>query len=292
MRNIRLAALTAFGALALASCGSAQVNNDTLVIGMEAGYQPFNWTTTVESEHTLPIDGASGEYADGYDVQIAKYLSEELDRPVVIKRTVWDSLIPDLNAGTINMVLAGMTDTAERRESIDFTDPYLVSDLAFLVSETTYNTAIETYGQGSEDAPMTYENLLKLFANKGLVCQANVVGDGYIEDYFKGQNGITHNAPSKTYPLAAQEVKNGTAVAMPAELPVIEAMTNLGGLAVLYVDYSFLSEDDQTGLSVSVGIKKGNDELKDLINAALAKLSVEDRAKMMGAAAERSADVK
>ena len=82
----------------LSSCGEVTVDNSRLVIGMECGYQPFNWTVSSASEYTLPIDGTN-EYADGYDIQIAKYLSEDLGKEVVIKRTVWDSLITDLNAG-------------------------------------------------------------------------------------------------------------------------------------------------------------------------------------------------
>ena len=129
-------------ALALTACANsnAEVNNDTLVIGMECNYQPFNWTTFTETEYTLPISGTNGEYADGYDVAVAKYLSEATGKEVVIQRLVWDNLIPSLNSGTINMILAGMTDTPERRQSIDFTDPYLSSDLAFLIKTADLNT--------------------------------------------------------------------------------------------------------------------------------------------------------
>ena len=274
--------------ISLASCGnSLEVNNDTLVIGMECNYQPFNWTTTEESEYTLPIYGTN-EFADGYDVAIARYLSEETGKDVVIKRIVWDSLIPSLQNDEVNLVLAGMTDTPERRLSIDFTDPYLKSDLAFLV-----RTEDMPEGYGTEDNPATYEQLLELFDGQTLVCQANVVGDGFIDTYFVNNNSgaeIRHAPAQATYPAAANEVKGGTAFAMPAELPVIETMTNLGGLSVLYCDYTnFLSEEDINGLSVSIGVKKGNTELEEEISAALASLSEEDRNTMMGEAASRSA---
>lgn len=275
-------------ALALTACSNSEVTNDTLVIGMECNYQPFNWTTFTESEYTLPIDGATGEYADGYDIQVAKFLSEELDRPVVIQRLVWDNLIPSLEAGTINMILAGMTDTAERRQSIDFTNPYLTSDLAFLISKDNLE---EYFPDNSAENPATYAELQAAFAGQVLVCQANVVGDGFIDTYFCAEDAtITHNPATTSYPLAAQQVAQGVAFAMPAELPVVEAMTNIHeNLATLYVDYSFLSDEDKTGLSVSIGIKKGNEELKNDLNAALAKLSDAQRASMMGAASQRSA---
>ena len=83
----------------------------------------------------------------------------------------------------------------------------------------------------------------------------------------------------------------GVSFAMPAELPVCEAMVNIApdNLGILYVDQSFISDVDKEGLSVSIGIKKGNDELREEINASLAKLSNEDRGEMMGEAAQRSA---
>ena len=283
------AAITLFGT-ALTSCGSNTlvVTNDVLVIGMEANYQPFNWTTYTSSEYTLPIY-STNEFADGYDVAIAKYLSEETGKDVYIKRIVWDSLIPSLQEEEVNLVLAGMTDTPERRESIDFTDPYLTSDLAFLI-----RTEDMPEGYGTKENPASYEQLLKLFDGKSLVCQANVVGDGFIDTYFTNNTQgktIRHDNPQSTYPAAANDVKGGVSFAMPAELPVVETMTNLGGLSVLYCDYkSFLSEEDLNGLSVSIGIKKGNTELADEINVALSKLSVEERNEMMGAAASRSAE--
>ena len=282
-------AISLYGTV-LTSCGNSglTVSNDVLVIGMEANYQPFNWTTYTSSEYTLPIYGTN-EYADGYDVAIAKHLSDEIGKDVYIKRIVWDSLIPSLQQDEVNLVLAGMTDTPERRKSIDFTDPYLTSDLAFLI-----RTEDMPEGYGTKENPASYEQLLELFDGQTLVCQANVVGDGFIDTYFVNNNHgktIRHANPQSTYPSAANEVKGGVSFAMPAELPVIETMTNLGGLSVLYCDYkSFLSEEDLNGLSVSIGVKKGNAELADEINAALSKLSDEERNKMMGDAASRSAE--
>lgn len=276
--------LLGVAAINLTACQSNPVNNDALVIGMECAYQPFNWTQSTSNEFTLPIDGTN-EFADGYDIAVAKYLSKDLNRPVVIKRTNWEDLIPSLNSGSINMILAGMSSTAERRENIDFTDPYLESDLAFLIR--TENLPADN----SKSNPASYQDLLNLFNGKSLVCQSGVVGDDIIEDYFVNAEGVTinHSAAQSTYPLAAIDVQRGISFAMPAELPVVEAMANLEGLSVLYCDYSFLSEGDLEGLKVNIGIKKGNDALRNDLNASLARLSQEQRSQMMGAASQRSA---
>ena len=280
---LKVLALTMLSATALMACGGNGVDNSKLVIGMECAYQPFNWTVSKASDFTLPIDGTS-EFADGYDIAIARYLSQDLGKDVVIKRIEWDDLIPSLNNGNINMVLAGMSSTAERRKTIDFTEPYLKSDLAFLIKESNIPEG------NSKDNPLDYAGLKALFNGKSLVCQANVVGDDIIEDYFASDKSlnITHSAAQQTYPLAALDVQRGISFAMPAELPVVEAMASLEGLGVLYCDYSFLSEGDLEGLSVNIGLKKGNKELLDLLNASLAKLSQEERGRLMGEASQRS----
>ena len=276
--------LLGVAAINLTACGSNAVSNNTLVIGMECAYQPFNWTQTKSNEFTLPIDGTS-EFADGYDIAIAKYLSQDLNRPVVIKRINWDDLIPSLLCDSINMILAGMSSTAERRETIDFTEPYLESDLAFLIRTENLPAG------NSASNPASYQDLLNLFNGKSLVCQSGVVGDDIIDSYFVGAEGVTinHSSPLPTYPLAALDVQQGISFAMPAELPVVEAMANLEGLSVLYCDYSFLTPDDLEGLAVNIGIKKGNEELRNDLNASLARLSQAERSRLMGEASQRSA---
>ena len=267
----------------LVACQNAAPSN-ALVIGMECAYQPFNWTQKNSSEFTLPIDGTN-EFADGYDIAVARYLSNDLNRPVVIKRINWDDLIPSLQSGSINMILAGMSSTAERRETIDFTDPYLESDLAFLIRTENLPAG------NSKDNPASYQDLLNLFNGHSLICQSGVVGDDIIADYFENADGVNirHSAPQTTYPLAAIDVQSGLSFAMPAELPVVEAMANLDGLSVLYCDYSFLSAGDLEGLKVNIGLKKGNDELRNDLNASLERLSQAERSRLMGEASQRSA---
>ncbi len=278
------AALLSVASLNMTACGNNANSGNALVIGMECAYQPFNWTQSTSNEFTLPIDGTS-EFADGYDIAVAKFLSKDLNRPVVIKRTNWEDLIPSLNSGSINMILAGMSSTAERRKTIDFTDPYLESDLAFLIKTSDLPSG------NSKDNPASYQELLQLFNGKSLVCQSGVVGDDIIDSYFVNAEGVTinHSASQMTYPLAAIDVQQGISFAMPAELPVVEAMANLDGLSVLYCDYSFLSDDDLEGLKVNIGIKKGNDILREDLNASLKRLNQEQRNQMMGAASQRSA---
>lgn len=282
-RGLVLGLFTSFLSLGVTSCGT-KVDNSKLVIGLECAYQPFNWEVSASTDYTLPIFGTS-QYADGYDIAIARYLSKDLGKEVEIRKIEWDALIPSLLNGEINMILAGMSSTEERRKTIDFTDAYLTSDLAFLMKKDSIPVG------NSKESPIGYQDLLSLFNGKSLVCQMGVVGDDIIEDYFTSVEGytITHASPLKTYPLAALDVSRNIAFAMPAELPVVEAMTNIDpSLGVLYVDYSFMSESDLEGLSVNIGIKKGNEDLRKELNASLGRLSQEERSRLMGEASVRS----
>ena len=282
-RGLVIGLFTSFLSLGATSCGT-KVDNSKLVIGLECAYQPFNWEVSTNTEYTLPIFGTS-QYADGYDIAIARYLSKDLGKDVEIRKIEWDALIPSLLNGEINMILAGMSSTEERRKTIDFTDAYLTSDLAFLMKKDFIPVG------NSKESPIGYQDLLSLFNGKSLVCQMGVVGDDIIEDYFTSAEGytITHASPLKTYPLAALDVSRNIAFAMPAELPVVEAMTNIDpSLGVLYVDYSFMSESDLEGLSVNIGIKKGNEDLRKELNASLGRLSQEERSRLMGEASVRS----
>ena len=135
MKKVIATALVGFMAMGLlAGCGGGkdkQEENNTLRIGMECGYAPFNWTQQDDSNGAVAIEG--GGYANGYDVQIAKKVAEGLGKELVIVKTEWDGLVPAVQSGVIDGIIAGMSPTAERKEVIDFTENYYVSDLVIVV---------------------------------------------------------------------------------------------------------------------------------------------------------------
>ncbi|NLZ54929.1 MAG: transporter substrate-binding domain-containing protein, partial [Thermoanaerobacteraceae bacterium] len=105
---------------------------ETFRVGLECGYAPFNWTQLDDSNGAVPIDG-SQEYAGGYDVEIAKRIAGGLGKKLVIVKTEWTGLLPALTSGKIDAIIAGMSPTAERKETIDFSDNYYKSDLVMVV---------------------------------------------------------------------------------------------------------------------------------------------------------------
>lgn len=106
-------------------------SNGTLKIAMECAYAPFNWSQTTDANGAVKINGST-LYANGYDVQIAKYIAAELGMKLEIVAAEWDNLITGLNAGTYDGIIAGMSPTEEREAEIDFTDCYYNSNLVII----------------------------------------------------------------------------------------------------------------------------------------------------------------
>ena len=107
----------------------------TLRVGMECAYAPFNWTDMdTPSLGAVPISGEGKDnmYANGYDVQIAQYVANKLGMKLEVYSYEWDGLIPALNSGAVDAIIAGMSPTAEREEQIDFTNVYYSSNLVII----------------------------------------------------------------------------------------------------------------------------------------------------------------
>ncbi len=118
------------------SCPAPETTNGVLRVGMECAYEPYNWTDTEgTSLGAVPIsgEGKDGLYANGYDVQIAQYVANKLGMKLEIYAIEWDSLLPALESGTIDAIVAGMSPTAERAQQIDFTNTYYESNLVVII---------------------------------------------------------------------------------------------------------------------------------------------------------------
>ena len=269
--------LVALATTSLTSCAPS-FDNSKLIIGLECAYAPFNWSEQNANDYTLPVANKANMFADGYDIQIAKILGEKLGIAVEIHQIEWDSLIPELQFGGINAVIAGMTDTEERRQTIDFSNEYYRSELVLVVKADIAN---------QYTSALSENEFASLIENKMVVSQSSTVTDDVI-DIFSSNYGAIHNNPVSTFGFAAADVNNGSAFAMTAELPVarsiIKAFPELG---IIHIDQNILGET-QSELGVSIGIAKGNNDLCNMLNAALVEITTEQRNQIMEGAVNRS----
>jgi len=113
-----------------AGCNAQPAAKDTLIVGMELSYPPFEMT----DEKGAP---------KGVSVDLANELGKALGKKIVIQNTAFDGLIPSLKTGKIDLILSSMTITEERKKSIDFSDPYLTTGLCLLVGKKSPVNAVE-----------------------------------------------------------------------------------------------------------------------------------------------------
>lgn len=270
MRKLLLGLTTLFAVTTLGACSNNNFDNEKLVVGLECDYSPFNWTATEESEYTLKIENASG-YADGYDIQIAKYLGEKLNKEVVVKKIAWDSLIPSLDAGQINCIIAGMSYSEERDLSVDFTSNYYTSEMTVIVRK---------------DSALTDITSIQGLSGYKVGSQLGTLTDSIIDQI----NGVDHVTPYETFNVAALAVSSGTIDAMTAEYPVAKAIcqANTNLQVVTFAPNAGFSGLDENELGVAVAVAEGNKELQQLIDSALQDLTVEQRRGLMDGALERA----
>ncbi|UKI47632.1 MAG: transporter substrate-binding domain-containing protein [Clostridiales bacterium] len=130
--SVMLVSLLLVGAVFCFTGCQNKKDDSKLYVGMECGYAPFNYTQTDASNGAVKISNADG-YANGYDVMIAKKIAEALGKELVIVKYKFEALIPAVNAKSLDMIIAGMSPTAERKEAIDFSDAYYTSQLVIVV---------------------------------------------------------------------------------------------------------------------------------------------------------------
>ena len=136
----QIVTLSSGGEVSEFSVSAAEPENPTgtLRVGMECAYEPYNWT---DMEGKLPgsvpisSEGKTDLFANGYDVQVAQYVANKLGLKLEIYSLEWDSLLPALESGSIDAIVAGMSPTAEREKEIDFSNTYYESNLVVIIKK-------------------------------------------------------------------------------------------------------------------------------------------------------------
>ncbi len=248
--------------------GTESGNNDTqgnnttggtFKVGMECAYAPFNWTQLNDSNGAVPIDGAK-EYAGGYDVEIAKKIAEGLGKELVIVKTDWDGLGPALVSGKIDAIIAGMSPTAERKESIDFTSNYYESDLVIVVKKGG-----------------AYENATKLadFSGATITAQLNTFHYSVIDQI----TGVKKDTAMDNFSAMRVALEAGAIDGYVSERPEgVSATAANDKYAMVILEDGFETSSDDT--AVAVGLQKGS-KFTEKINEILAGISEEDRISIM-----------
>lgn len=260
-------------ALVLAACGAddsntsssseggdgEQVSGGVLKVGMEAGYPPFNWTQQNDSNGAVKIDG-SAEYAGGYDVEIAKKVAEGLGKELVIVKMAWDGLVPALQSGVVDAIIAGMSPTEERKESINFTENYYTSDFVVVVKK---------------GSPFEKAKTLADFEGAKITSQLGTTNYDVIEQI----PNVKLQTAMEDFSAMRVAVQSGVIDGYVAERPeAVSATAANENFAYVELEKGFKTDPSQT--AVAIGVRKDYD-LTEKMSEIIKTISEEERMKLM-----------
>ena len=217
---------------------SSVTGKEKFVVGMECNYAPFNWQSNEQTDTSVAIGGAG--YCDGYDVRVARYVAEQLDREIEVKKVSWEGLQPALNSGEIDAVIAGMTAADKRRAGMDFTTPYYESEMVMIVRKS--------------DKKVAKYNDIQQFKGKTVIGQKSTNYDTVIDQI----KGVKHATPKATYPEMIVALQKKEVDGITAELPVAEgAVAANKDLTIVHFKKGKGFDIDT---SVSIAMKKGTSD--------------------------------
>lgn len=210
-------------ALALLAAGSAGANAQTVRMGTEGAYPPYNFIND------------NGQ-VDGFERELGDRLCELAALDCVWVTNEWDSIIPNLVSGNYDTIIAGMSITAERDETIDFTQAYFPPDPSAYVALA-----------GAADV-----------TGGVIAAQTNTIQAGHVAS--SGATLVEFATPDET--IAA--VRNGEADAVLADKAFLEPI-----VAESNGELVFVGEDVILGDGIGVGVRESDTELKAKLDAAI-----------------------
>lgn len=210
-----------------------------VVIGTEGAYPPFN---------TLKPDGS----LVGFDIDISKALCEEMKVECDFVTQDWDGIIPALQAGKFDAIIASMSITPERSEKVDFTDKYYNTPPAIAVPK---------------DSPIT-EATDQALAGKALGAQSSTTHSNYAEAKLP-------SAELKLYPTTDEyklDLEAGRIDAVIDDIVVLNDWVKSDAGACCKILGSLKLDPEINGPGMGIAIRKGEDELREAFNKAIAAI--------------------
>ena len=238
MKKLISTLLIAACVFSLAACGSKKEETESKE---ESGKESDTLVMATNAEFP-PYEYYEGDEVVGLDAEIAQAIAEELGMTLKIEDMAFDSIIPAVTSGKADFGAAGMTVTEDRKKNVDFTDTYATATQVIIVKE-------DSDIAGPDD-----------LVGKKIGVQLGTTGDIYagdiedaeVEQYNKGFEAVQALTQGKI-----------DAVVIDGE-PAKEFVAQAEGLKIL--DEAFTEEE------YAIAVAKGNDDLREKINDALAKL--------------------
>lgn len=236
--------LLAIGAIAMFS--SINASAETLRVGMECTYAPFNYKT------------ADGELA-GYDVDVAKGVAKIIGADLEYVCQEWDGMIPALLANKFDLVIASMSITEKRMQKIDFSGPYRFSTGQIVGAK---KTKVDLFDDAGNPIPGNFKGL-----KVGL--ERATTYSSWFEEKLPGADVVLYDGSEPLY----LDLQNGRVDVimtnpMKAHLKFLSKEDGAG----FEFKGPVVDEEKYFGIGVGIGLRQGQPELKARLNDALKKL--------------------
>ncbi|MMZ58141.1 ABC transporter arginine-binding protein 1 precursor [compost metagenome] len=224
---------------ALAGCGggakegSTSVSGKKITVGTDASFPPF--------ESMSPTGDP-----EGFDIDLIKAIAETQNIEVQVKHTGWDAMMAGLEDSSVDVGIAGITITDDRKKSFDFTTPYFTAKQVILMKK---------------DAPAV--NKVADLKGKKIGVQSGTTGQFLVEEHLgKGYSGLKG---FEEVAGAIEDMKNGRIDAVVADNAVVKKFMEQLKLDNVNIIEDTSAKQEQYGIAV----KKGNKELLDKLNKGL-----------------------
>ena len=284
--------------MSLVACGSSEPapsaeNNDApadflvvpgtedvvLTVGMECQYAPYNWTQLTDANGAVEIANNPGAYANGYDVMIAQKICEKYGWELEVMALEWGGLTPAINAGTIDVAIAGQSMTAERMAEVDMAGPYYYAEIVCLTTKDNANASATSVAE--------------LTGN----CTAQS-GTIWYNSCLPQATQASIQAAAETAPAMIMALESGTADFICTDMPTATAaVAKNSDLVVLNFtgtdgDFQFADETERAeNVNIGVSVVKGNTELQKAMNDVLSAMGEDTFNTMMTQAIEVQPEV-
>lgn len=273
----RMKALAAVLALtaALTACGQSAASGSTagaastptngsgledgvLTVAMECAYAPYNWTQADDSNGAVPIKDST-EYANGYDVMMAKKIAEALGVELEIVRSDWDSLIPAVQTGTVDAVIAGQSMTQQRMEQVDFSEPYFYASIVCVTKK---------------DSP--YASAKSIADLSGGTCTAQIATIWY-DSCLPQIEGASIQTAAESAPAMLMALETDSVDFICTDMPTAQgAVAAYPDMVLLTFDEGNGFEVDEGEINIGISMRKGNTELKQKLDEVLSPMTAQD----------------
>ena len=256
---------------ALADSEPTGVEDGVFTIAMECAYAPYNWTQTDDSNGAVPIKDSS-DYANGYDVMIAKKICEANGWQLEILRSDWDSLVPAVQTGMIDAAIAGQSMTAARSEQVDFAGPYFYASIVCVTK-----------------ADSQFADAQSISDLSGGTCTAQIATIWY-DQCLPQIQGAQIQTAAETAPAMLMALETGMVDFICTDMPTAQgAVAAYPDLKILNFsgtdgDFQFTDEVRAENVNIGISVRKGNTGLVEAINNVLSTMTEDDFNEMMAEA--------